>query len=212
MRYKASRAVPHDADKSLHNSGTRGSSGFCPENTTHYPDRTRLERRWEGSKGKARPATSIPVRGGPTGIRPPVAWSKSSQFPSWDVLHRDSWGRCKEWTSSPGAGKSNAWDIRRLERTGGPLAHSASTRVHHFLAQKPLPATDPCLCEWPTSDSLEMFRPSSSDSCGQLAFTHPLEVNFGSIPAGLSSPFWEQPPRCPLGNLQQGTTPPSRPR
>lgn len=152
MRYKASRAVPHDADKLLHNSGTKGSSGFCPENTTHYPDRTRLDRCWEGSKGRARPATSIPVHGGPTGIRPPVAWSKGSQFPPRNVLHRDNWGRHKEWTSSPGAGKSNTWDVKRPERMAGPFAHSVSIRIHPFLAQKPPPAMDPwthaCVGGW----------------------------------------------------------------
>lgn len=51
MRYKGPRAIPRDADKSVHKAGTGVSSGFRPENTTHYPDRARLDRCREGSKG-----------------------------------------------------------------------------------------------------------------------------------------------------------------
>ena len=134
--------------------------GFCPENTIHYPDRARLDRCPQGSKGKARPAISVTVHGGQTGIRPLVAWSKAPIL----IL---------EW--SPGTAREDAENghpvqmqenqCMRCQKTredeGGASAHMVSTRIHHFLTQKTFFSLDPPVCGRPAS---HLSLGSSNDS------------------------------------------------
>lgn len=87
-------------------------------------------------------------------------------FQSWNVLNRNSGRGCKEWTSSPRAGKPMACGVRKLRGQGGPLCPYGLHQNSSFLGPEDPSSVDAPLCEWPASHlSLEMFRPSSSDSC-----------------------------------------------
>lgn len=54
MRYKASRAVPHDADKSLHNSGTGGELWVLPRKHHTLPRQNQARQMLGGFKRKSK--------------------------------------------------------------------------------------------------------------------------------------------------------------
>lgn len=125
--------------------------GFCPENTIHYPDRARLDRCPQGSKGKARPAISVTVHGGQTGIRPLLVWSKAPI-----LILEWSPGTAREDAESGHPVHMQESQCMRCQRTredeGAASAHMVSTRIHHFVTQKIFLSLNPPLCGWPASD------------------------------------------------------------
>lgn len=76
---------------------------------------------------------------------------QKAPFPSWNVLSRDSWGGCKEQTSSPGVRKSSAGEVRELERTRALCPFQPPPQfIISWLRRTPL-SVDPPLCGRPAS-------------------------------------------------------------
>lgn len=123
---------------------------------------------------------------------------QKAPFPSWNVLHRDSWGGCKEGTSSAGVRKSSAGDVRKPERTRGPLCplQPPPGFIISWPRRTPLPL-DPPLCWRPASVLQGRTLPYSCwgglgfYSCGHLVSllrgpTTPM--SFGGLPQVHTAP------------------------
>lgn len=124
-RYKAPRAVPHDANKWLHKAGTGGELGVSAQKAPHttqteagQTDAGRVQREKQGLPAQS-PLVVAQQESDP---RRPEAKGPVSVL---DRSQQGQLGRMRSQTSSPGVRKSSAGDARKLDRMRGPFARSS---------------------------------------------------------------------------------------